>query len=106
MSEVSDATKQLIDALKAERDDLKVQIHLATMELKEDLNDEWQKLEHKWAQVKANAKRLGHDIEVVADALEDDFEDVADDIGDMGESIMKDIRNGYSRIREKLGSNN
>ena len=105
MSEVSDATKQLIDALKAERDDLKVQIHLAAMEVKDDLNDEWQKLERKWAQAKANAKRLGHDIEVVADALEEDFEDVADDIGDMGESIMKDIRDGYGRIRDKLSNN-
>ncbi len=104
MNEVSDATKQLLNALKTERDDLKVRMHLAAMDLKEELSEDWQNLEHKWAELTANAKRLGHDVEVVTEALGDDFEDIADDFGDMGESIMKDIRAGYSRIREKLSS--
>lgn len=105
MNEVRDATRQLFEALKTERDDLKVQMRLASMELKQELEEDWRTIEHRWAALKSGAKQVEHDAAAVKEALEADFEDIADDFSDMGESLMKDIRDGYSRIRAKLGKN-
>ncbi len=102
MKEVSNAMRQLFEALKTERDDLRVQMRLASMELKDELNEDWQAAERRWAALKAGGKKVGEEAAAVREALEADFDDIADNFTDMGESVMKDIRETYTQLRNKL----
>jgi predicted nucleic acid-binding Zn-ribbon protein len=104
MNEVSKATKQLIDALKTERDDLKVQLHLISMEAKQQVQAEWDAVEHKWAQAKASSKQFNSKVGQASAELKDELEDVAENIGEMGEAMAKEIRASYTSIRDKLSS--
>ena len=77
----------LINDLKQQRDELRLQMHLGSEELK----DEWDKLEEKLAQ-------LNHRFEPVKDAVEDTAEDVWESLKLVG----GEIREGFHRIRKSL----
>ena len=72
----------LIDDLKQKRDELRVQIHLASREAR----DEWEELEEKTRKfmVKAEMSRTG--------------EGVSEALGDLGEELKK----GYQRVRKAI----
>ena len=72
----------LIDDLRQKRDELRVQIHLASREIK----DEWEELEEKSRQFLSNAE-IARTGEGVGDAL-----------GELGEELKK----GYQRIRKAI----
>lgn len=79
--------EDMFEELKQQRDELRVQIHLANAEAKE----QWQKLENKWDEIEPKLDMVGSDISKTAD-------DVWGALGLMGEAI----RDGYQRIKRNL----
>jgi hypothetical protein len=84
MAELHDELKKLEEAVLQQRDELRVKLHLA----KADARDEWEELERKWAeaqikfdQVQKAAGESSEGIEAAAKLL--------------GEELLK----GYERIR-------
>ncbi|WP_198243064.1 hypothetical protein [methane-oxidizing endosymbiont of Gigantopelta aegis] len=79
--------EEIAEKLKQERDELKVQLHLASMEVKE----EWEKAEKKW--------------EKVADVIEDvadDTKETAEDVIEAAKVIGDELSAAYKRITERL----
>ncbi len=72
----------IFDDLKTLRDEINLQIHLAS----KDLQDEWTGLEDKWSEFSSNA-RLNESADEIGDAL-----------GDLGE----DLKLAFERIRKAL----
>lgn len=85
MVDVREELKKLEDTLLQQRDELRLRMHLA----KADAKDEWEDLERKWAeaQVKFDAVRQS------AGASMEEIEAAARLLGD-------EIKNGYERIRK------
>ncbi len=81
MSEFDD----LIEELKQKRDELRVQMNLATREAK----DEWEELEAKMEEFTAKAKEFAADAQ-----LKETGEGVGDALGQLGGEIKK----GYERL--------
>lgn len=48
----------LVERLETQRDEIKVQVHLANMEA----HDEWRKLETQWQQLQARGEQLGKEV--------------------------------------------
>ena len=78
---------ELIGDLKRQRDQLRLQIHLGSEELK----DEWAKLDDKLSQ-------LNHRFEPMKDAVEETAEDVWESLKLVG----GEIKEGFGRIRKSL----
>lgn len=87
MAEIEQRLEVLKHDLRQARDELRVQMHLA----KADARDEWDKLEGKW-----------EDFERRLDKVEDAAEDAAEDIGDALSSLGEEIKAGYQRIRDAI----
>ena len=81
MDEIDD----LIEELKQKRDELRVQMNLASREAKE----EWQELETKMEEFKAKAKRFADDLD-----LEETGAGVGEALGQLGGELKK----GYERL--------
>lgn len=79
--------QKLISTLKQQRDEIKLKLHLA----KADARDEWHKLETQWEDVRtkldATCKEATHTAGAVASALE---------------LALDEIKSGYERIRRSL----
>ena len=86
-NEKSAGVNRLIHDLKQERDEIKLRLHLGSMELKE----EWQDLSDK-----LNA--LSHQYDPLKDAVEESAEDVWDSMKLVGSEIW----DGFKRIRKSL----
>ncbi len=78
MSEIS----EFVDKLKQQRDELALQMHLGTMEAKQ----EWEKLEAKWDDFAARAE------------LDTTTEGIGAALNDLG----SELKQGYDRIRKAL----
>lgn len=85
MAELREELKKLEDAVIQQRDELRVKMHLA----KADARDEWEKLEGKW------------------DEAQTKFAEVKKAVGESGESIeaaarllADELLKGYERIRK------
>ena len=77
-----------IQELKTQRDELKLQIHLAAAELKE----EWQHIEEKrWPELEHKLRDLAGNIE-----------EQAEDLGEAVEVVGEEIKATYSRIKARL----
>lgn len=87
MSPEKGRLEELITKLKQERDELRVQIHLAKAEAK----DEWEELEKKW-----------DILENKLAALKRETKDASKDIGAALSILSEEIANAYKRIRKKL----
>jgi ClpP class serine protease len=77
----------LVDELRTQRDQLRVRLHLAKAEVK----DEWARLEHKWAHVQANM-----------DAIEREAGKAAEGVATALRLAAEELRTGYRRIRQRL----
>jgi len=78
-----------IDNLRRTRDELRLQLHLAAA----DAKDEFDKLETKWVRVEAELNRLGaHTKEPLGD------------LAHAGRELADELTKGYARIREQLKS--
>lgn len=86
-SEQRQRAEQLLQELQRKRDELRVKIHLAGAEARE----EWEKAEKKW-------ERLRSRLAVVGEAAEE----TGDDVGEALEQLGEELRKGYRRIRDLL----
>ncbi|MFW2403737.1 MAG: hypothetical protein ACN4GT_03145 [Gammaproteobacteria bacterium] len=87
MSEAEQKFASLKEDLRQARDELRVQMHLA----KADARDEWEKLEAKW-----------EDFEKKLDKAGDVAEDAAEDVGKALSALGEEIKSGYERIRKEM----
>lgn len=79
--------KQMMERLRRERDELRVQAELGKAEMK----DEWEALEKKWGQ-------LEHRMAAVAGEARDASQDVGAAIG----LLMDELGDAYRRIRHRI----
>ena len=84
---IQEEFEKLVDRLKTERDELKLKMHLASMEVKE----EFEEAEKKWDQLKNRA------IDIADGAVEtsDEYIDKAKIVGD-------ELKEAYNRIASRL----
>ena len=85
MSEFDD----LIEELKQKRDELRVQLNLATKEAR----DEWEELEDKMEEFTAKAKEFAEDARI-----KETGEGLGEALGQLGGEIKK----GYERLRTAI----
>ena len=83
----------LIESLKQQRDELKVQMHLASM----DAKDEFDALEKKWDHWAAEAKAQ-------AKPLSDVIDDSAKNVGSALDLVLDEVKEGYERIKKQIKS--
>lgn len=69
------------------RDELKVQVHLA----KADAKDEWNKLEGRWLSVQDEFKRVSEDTKTPLKEL-----------GTSARSVLDELKAGYERVKSNL----
>ena len=87
MSSQNKAVAELIRGIRHERDELKVQMHLA----KKEPQDQWQQLSDRF-------ERLNEDYEPLKDALKETSEDVWDSLKLVGD----ELKEGFRRVRKSL----
>ena len=80
----------MIEELKQKRDELRVQMHLASKELK----DEWEDLEEKMEDFSRKTKQFADDAEL---------KKTGSGIGDALSQLGSELKRGYQRIRDALG---
>ena len=80
---------EIFEDLKQKRDELRVQIHLASKEVKE----EWDELEEKMDDFSGKAKQFAEDAE-----LKKTGAGIGEALGQLG----SELKHGYDRIREAL----
>ncbi len=78
---------ELVQKLKTERDELRVQMHLAKAEAQE----EFAELEKKWDQFHTRASAVG---DVAAGASKD--------VGAATRSLGEELKRGYKRVRDAI----
>jgi hypothetical protein len=79
--------KELLESLERVRDEIKLKVHLAAA----DARDEWEELEKKLGHLRGKANSIGR----VA-------EDAADDVGEAVELLGKELKRGYERLRKMV----
>ncbi|MDP6979576.1 MAG: hypothetical protein QF570_13400 [Myxococcota bacterium] len=87
MSDERDDLRNEVDQLRALRDELHVQLHLAG----QDLRDQWDRLERGWHHVESRAKQIG-----------DVSDDVAHEVRETLHVLADQLRGGYERIKSLL----
>ncbi|MBT8150823.1 MAG: hypothetical protein KJO62_05420, partial [Gammaproteobacteria bacterium] len=75
--------QHLVEKLRQQRDELKVQVHLASMEGQ----DEWAKLEEQWHNLQNKGRSAGQNVAESAAHTEESLL-----------ALAHDIREGYRRI--------
>jgi hypothetical protein len=78
---------EVIQSLERLRDEIRVKIHLAAA----DARDEWEELEKKWSHLRGKAGAIGR---VAGDA--------AEDVGEAVDLLGKELRRGYERLRKMV----
>lgn len=78
---------KIVERLKRERDQLKLRMHLASMEVKEEFGE----AEKKWQKIKTKA------AEIADDAVE-----TSDDYVDKAKIIGEELKETYNRITKRL----
>ena len=85
MSDIDD----LMEELKQKRDELRVQVHLASKEIKE----EWDELEEKMDHFAGEAKKFADDAKL---------KETGSGLGDALSNLGHELKLGYERIRDAL----
>ena len=93
MADISDKLGDIIESLTRERDELRVKMHLGSL----DAKDEWEALEKKWDHWIAEAK-------VQSKPLREVIEDSAKDVGSALDLVLDEVKSGYERIKSQLKS--
>jgi hypothetical protein len=86
MSKRTDVS-EIIESLERVRDEIKLKVHLAAA----DARDEWEELEKKLVHLRAKAGSIGR----VA-------EDAAEDVGEAVELLGSELKRGYERLRKMV----
>lgn len=79
--------EKLWEKVKTQRDELRVQSHLAQAELK----DEWQELEQKWDSAEQNLKKM-----------QGEAKDTTDELVASAKVVMEELSSAYDRIKGRL----
>lgn len=87
MAEEKGALDEVVEDLKQMRDELEVQMHLASA----DARDEFAELEKKWEQLRSRAAVLG-----------DAAEEAAGGVGDALGIVADELKKGYQKIKGLL----
>lgn len=82
-----DDINEVFENLKKQRDELRVKMHLAAA----DAKDEWEVLEKKWGNFEGKAKQVGGEAK-----------EASKDIWDATKLLGNEIKEGYDRIRKQL----
>ncbi len=80
---------ELLEQLKKSRDEIRVQIHLASMEVRE----EWQELEGKMEDFSGRAKQFADDAKL---------RETGSELGSALGQVGHELKAGYERIRDAL----
>ena len=83
----TDQIDELLARLKQERDELRVKLHL----VREDLGDEWDKIESAIARLESRARHVG-----------DGAVEASKDVGAAAKLLVEEIRNGFEKIRKRF----
>ena len=94
MSEINDKIEGVIETLKQQRDELKVRMHLGSLDAKE----EFEALEKKWNQWTAEAKAQSKPLRQV-------IEESAKNVGSALDLVLEEVKKSYERIKGQLESN-
>ncbi len=86
-SNLEENYEQLVKTLEKQRDELALQIHLASM----DIKDDWEALEQKWEHFKTKGKQVRKEVN-------ESTEEVEESVKFLGE----EIKDGYQRIKKIL----
>ena len=86
---IEDQYEELVETLTEQRDELKVQMHLASM----DARDEWEELEKKWEHLRSKGKQIKAQVDVSAQ-----------DIGSAISLLGEEIKHGYNNIKKSFKS--
>ena len=79
----------IVEELKQKRDELRLQMHLASKEIK----DEWNELEEKMEDYSGKAKQFAGDAKL---------KETGEGIGDALSQLGGELKRGYERIREAI----
>ena len=79
--------QRLVDELKAQRDELRVKLHLA----KAEARDEFEKLEKRWEHARGRLAVIGKEAG-----------EASKDVGEAARLVLDEIRAGYQRIRKAI----
>ena len=79
----------IVEELKQKRDELRVQMNLASKEIK----DEWNELEEKMEDFSGKAKQFSNDAKL---------KETGEGIGDALSQLGGELKRGYERIRNAL----
>lgn len=87
MNEWRQRLNEVIAKMERERDELRLQLHLA----KAEARDELARVDEKMAELKARAA-----------VIDDEARDALDDIGGAARALADEVRAGYERVRKLL----
>ncbi len=90
-SEWSDRIDELVENVKRQRDELRVQMHLGKADAKEE-----------WVRIEKKVDRFLADAETQSTPLRGAVADSAKDVGSALELVGEEIQKGYERIRDLL----
>lgn len=85
MTDIDETLSELTGKLREERDRLRVRIHLAGAEIK----DEWEEMEEKWEHFRSQS---GHVLDEAAGATRE--------AGEAAKLLGQELYRGYKRIRD------
>lgn len=102
MGETKAAFKQLLTALKTDRDELRVQLQLGASEIKEELKGEWETTEEGWNKLREQLRAAGANISDAADDIGEELGEFSEQAREVGEKAAEEIRDGYQRVRDLL----
>lgn len=92
MTEWRQRLQQLVTELEQERDELRVKVHLARADAKDELEKLEAQLDARMAELKAR----------VASYDKDGDGSVMDDLGDAAKSLARDLQEGFRKFRERF----
>ena len=87
MSDEKGRLDRLVEDLKAERDELRLKMHLAQA----DARDQWDEMEKKWRQLEGKLASAGREAGAAGK-----------DIGAAADLLAEQLAAGYRRIRKRL----
>ena len=106
MSQTKDAIKELLRAIKADRDELRVQLQLGANEVKEELQSEWAVAERGWNKLRDELKnagaRLSESADDLGEELSGELSDFSDAAREASEKAITELRSTYQRLRSKI----
>jgi hypothetical protein len=79
----------LLDDLKQKRDELRLKMHLAS----KDAKDEWEELEEKMAEFSSDAKKFAEDAKI---------KETGEGLGEALGKLGHEIKLGYERLRDAI----